>query len=118
VARPDNIQHLRKPVPSEALVKHHNPLKNRNLQITIDKRSDRRYDLVCCLEETSLTPPAAPALTLDGSYCYKLFVVAENINSFGIKQIQTLCTKHPDGGYRDSRFIRPLLTTHDSPTLL
>jgi len=42
-ARPDKghiIQHSRKRVPSEAPVENHNPLKNRNLQFTIDKRSD------------------------------------------------------------------------------
>jgi len=35
------------------------------------------------------------ALTLDGSYSYKLFVVAKDLNPFGIKQIHTLCTNAP-----------------------
>jgi hypothetical protein len=31
------------------------------------------------------------------SHCCKLFVVTKNVNSFAIKQIQTLATKHPGG---------------------
>src|SRR3981081_2436554 len=40
-------------------------------------------------------PISNPALTLDGSHSYRLFVVAKKLNSFAIKQIHTLYTKHP-----------------------
>src|SRR5712671_7789871 len=38
------------------------------------------------------------AVTLCGSHCYKLFVVAKNVNSFAIKQIHTLLPKQPAWG--------------------
>ena len=47
---------------------------------------------------TPPTPHPTPALNLDGSHCYKLFVVAKKVNSFAIKQIQTLSQKHPGWG--------------------
>ncbi len=40
---------------------------------------------------------ATPALTLAPSTSCGLFVVAKKINSFAIKQIQTLLQKHPGG---------------------
>src|SRR5712692_137970 len=42
---------------------------------------------------------ATPALTLAPSTSCGLFVVAKKINSFAIKQIQTLLQKHPGWGY-------------------
>src|SRR4029077_14546395 len=89
---------LRKHVPSEPPVKHHNPLKNRNLQITIDKRSDRRYDFVCCLKEPSLVPPAALALTLDLSIACSLLASVLDPSSFVFNRLQPLFPKHPGGG--------------------
>jgi hypothetical protein len=58
-----------------------------------------RPSFSCYLEETSLTPPAAPALSLDLSISCSLFVVAKKVNSFGIKPIQPLFAKHPGWGY-------------------
>ena len=50
-----------------------------------------------------VSPKATSALSISESnplhsYSSKLFVVAKNINSFGIKQIQTLSPKHPGWG--------------------
>src|ERR1700688_2197397 len=42
------------------------------------------------------------------SNCCKLFVVAKNLNSFAIKQIQTLPTKHPGYGCPGSSQSAPL----------
>jgi hypothetical protein len=58
---------------------------------------------------TNLSSVRRRALTLDRSYCCGLFVVAKKVNSFGIKQIQTLCVKHRGWGtsrkqFRLSRF--------------
>ena len=61
------------------------------------------------------------ALTLDGSYSYKLFVVAKDLNPFGIKQIHTLCTNAPFASRRRLREHPALYLTpgrSNVPTLL
>jgi hypothetical protein len=63
------------------------------LKFTIDKLPDLGYHFVCYLEQTSLTAPAIPALTLDLSISCSLFCFAQKVNSFGIKQIQPLFAK-------------------------
>ena len=67
-------------------------------KFTIDKRPDMQYAFACYLEQPSPTPRATPAVTLDRSYCCKLFVVTKKVKSFAIKQIQTLLPKHPGWG--------------------
>src|ERR1700686_652636 len=57
-----------------------------------------RPDAPCPLWRASPTLHPSPTLTLNGSHCYKLFVVAKKLNSFAIKQIQTLSRKHPGWG--------------------
>src|SRR5260370_20582660 len=69
------------------------------LKFTIDRRPGLWYGCACYLEQISLTPPAIPALTLPFSYSCNLFCALQKTNSFIIKQIQTLSTKHPGGGY-------------------
>ncbi len=70
-----------------------NPFPILNLQFTIDKNFDLGYHFVCYLEQTSLTAPAIPALTLDLSISCSLFCFAQKVNSFGTKQIQPLFAK-------------------------
>jgi hypothetical protein len=67
-------------------------------KFTIGKRTDLQYAFACYLEQPSPTARATPAVTLDRSYCCKLFVVTKKVNSFAIKQIQTLLPKHPGWG--------------------
>jgi hypothetical protein len=45
-------------------------------KFTIDKRPDLQYAFACYLEQPSPTPRATPAVTLDRSYCCKLFVLS------------------------------------------
>src|SRR5712692_179472 len=73
--------------------------QNSELKFTIDKRPDPWHRGACYLEETSLTPPVAPALTLDLSISCSLFGLAKKVNSFAIKHIRPLFAKHPGWGY-------------------
>jgi len=54
---------------------------------------------MCCLEETSLTPPAARALTLDLSIVCSLFMLFLRLPSFVFNSLQPLFPKHPGGGW-------------------
>src|SRR6266446_8622509 len=65
---------------------------------TIDKRPDLRYGFLCYLEETSLTPPAPPALTLVVSIACSLFVLFFRLPSFVFKRLQPLLPKHRGWG--------------------
>jgi hypothetical protein len=65
-----------------------------HLQFTIDIRPDLQYAFACYLEQISLHAHLNPAL----SYYCKLFCSLEKLNTFAIKQIQTLWAKHPGVG--------------------
>jgi hypothetical protein len=52
---------------------------------------------------------SAPELNHSVSYCSELFVVAKSLNSFGIKQIQTLLAKHRGWGATYKLLATPLL---------
>ncbi len=47
----------------------------------------------------SVANPVVTHLSPVASYCCKLFVAPKKVKSFAIKQIQTLFTKHPGGGW-------------------
>src|SRR6266851_1911691 len=68
-------------------------------KFTIDKRSDLRQDCACHLEETSPTPPSAPALTLVLSIAWSLFAFFFRLPSFVFNSLQPLFAKHPGWGY-------------------
>jgi hypothetical protein len=70
--------------------------------IGIKKSLDNRYTnmitFVMLARQISLLPPLPTALTPLLRYSYKLFVAPKKVNSFVIKQIQTLSAKHPGWG--------------------
>jgi hypothetical protein len=59
------------------------------------------YDTLPCVTTNNSRLPFASTLLF--SYSCTLFVVAKKVNSFGIKQIQTLFAKHPAWGGRENR---------------
>ena len=69
--------------------------------------------------DRSPIPTTPPKLNSSLSYSSKLFVVAKKLNSFAIKQIQTLSQKHPGWGYAaDSLFTghQSRVTSHGFST--
>jgi hypothetical protein len=54
----------------------------------------------------SLSSPGFPNLSPFPSHCYKLFVVTKNINSFILKHLQTLLSKHRGWGISSTSKIK------------
>ena len=61
--------------------------------------------------QVTLLDPLSTTLTPLLRYSYKLFVALEKVNSFVIKQIRTLCAKHPEYGVP----LHSVFTSHESP---
>jgi hypothetical protein len=73
----------------------------------------RCYDFLCYLDETSLTLPAAPALTLAFSIACSLFPLIPQLLSFVFNTLQPLFPKTPGWGVPRISFQLP--TAHYPP---
>jgi len=78
----------------------------------------RWYDFLCYLEETSLTLPAAPALTLAFSITCSLSTFFFRLLPFVFNSLQPLFQKHPGGGYLCDTLATSASPRYPSPSLL
>jgi hypothetical protein len=78
----------------------------------------RWYDFLCYLEETSLTLPATPALTLALSITCSLFSLILKLPSFVFNSLQPLFPKHPGGEYLCDTSASSASLRCPSPSLL
>ena len=74
-------------------------------KFTLDTNSGPWYGCACYLEQTALTPPAAPALTLVLSIAWSLFTFFFRLPPFVFNSLQPLFPKHPGGGCPPARCL-------------